>query len=133
MSAIAIDQCSWRRRPLCGFIHQRRSLAMLLIHDSPSLQVGPQDFDKFVSPFRPLGRAGGLNDMLPDVIFHDLGHKAVDGAPHGGDELEHLRTFRLGFKGALNGFDLAAHAMYAGNELLFLANSMGHRLSFIIV
>ena len=64
--------------------------------------------------------------MEANVVLHHLGHQAVHGAAHRGDDLQHVGAADLGFERALDGFDLTADTPHPGQKLRFFANSVGH-------
>src|SRR6266496_3129409 len=49
---------------------------------SSSFQVGADDLNDVVGSF--FGRLGIAGHVIPDVVLHQLGHQAIDGAPGGG-------------------------------------------------
>src|ERR1700740_26072 len=56
----------------------------------PSLQVASDDVDHFLGSF--FGRLRILRHVIPDVIFQQLAHKAVDRSSGCCQALEHVRA-----------------------------------------
>ncbi|MDX6461756.1 MAG: hypothetical protein QOE55_5453 [Acidobacteriaceae bacterium] len=50
----------------------------------------------------------GLHHVLPDVVFEDVGHEAVDTAADVGEEHEDVGAIGVAAEGALDGVDLTA-------------------------
>jgi hypothetical protein len=68
----------------------------------------------------------GGEQVQADVVLEDLGHQAVDAAAHVGKQHENVGAVVAGGERALDGVDLAADALDAGDELLFFLVDVGH-------
>jgi hypothetical protein len=68
----------------------------------------------------------GIDQMHADVIFDHFAHQAVDRAPRGRDELQHVGTADFLLKRPLDGLDLSPNAPHAIQEFGFLSDGMGH-------
>ena len=64
--------------------------------------------------------------MLAHVILENLRHQAVDGAARRGQEMHHVGAVGVALEGALDGFDLAANAADAVEQLLLVADGVSH-------
>ena len=96
----------------------RRGLANQL------LQVGADDFDEVIG-----GLFGGLclpRHMIPDVVFHEFAHKAVDGSAGRSEALKDVGTMGVFLERALNGFELADDFLGASEEVEFFAGEVRH-------
>jgi hypothetical protein len=56
--------------------------------------------------------------VLADVVFEDLGHEAVDAATDVGEQHKDIGAVGVSAVGALDGIDLAANALDAGEKFL---------------
>src|SRR5450432_3254205 len=61
------------------------------------LEVAVDDIDQFVRRLRPraLRASPGCHEMLPDVVFDNLGQKTADGAPAGREETHDFAACRV--------------------------------------
>jgi hypothetical protein len=79
------------------------------------LQITLNDFDQVFC----CQRTGGIrlpqriDDLRPDVVFQDFGHKSVDGASRAGDEPQQVGTSDVLFECPFDGFDLTANPAHA--------------------
>jgi hypothetical protein len=89
-----------------------------------SLEVGANDLDNVVGGF--LGRSGIAGHMVSDVVFHQFGHEAVDGAASGGEALESVGARLVFIEGAEDTFELANNFLGAIDEVEFFAGGMRH-------
>src|SRR5690606_3159757 len=92
-----------------------------------SLEVGPHQRGHLVHAGLALrGRVGRLPELLADMLFHDLGHQAIDRAADGRDLLQHRGAIRPGLQRALQRLGLAADAAHAGQHALLFLGTVGH-------
>jgi hypothetical protein len=75
------------------------------------LQVGANKVDEVFGNVRSDGFCSLAGKVQADVVFHDLGHEAVDSAADGGELHEDLGAFVGGLKRTLHGGDLSADAL----------------------
>ena len=68
--------------------------------------------------FRGLGIA---RHVVADVVFHQFGHEAIDGATSGGEALEDLRAGIIFVQSAQDAFELADDFLAAVDEVEFFA------------
>jgi hypothetical protein len=88
-----------------------------LLPASTSFQVRAHDLDDIVGGlFRRFGIA---RHVVSNVIFHQLGHEAVDGAARGGQALEGISAGLILVECAKNAFELADDFLGAIDELEF--------------
>jgi hypothetical protein len=85
-----------------------------------------QLFDRKCTLFVRLSQ--GIDDPHPNVIFHDLGHKTVDGAPNAGNELQHVGTADFLFERTLDRFNLTANSPHAVKQFGLLPSCIQHAL-----
>jgi len=64
--------------------------------------------------------------MLAQMVFHNLGGQAGHRAARGGELAQDLAARPFGLKRALDPLDLALETTNAGDELLFVADGVGH-------
>jgi hypothetical protein len=87
-------------------------------------EVGADEVDEVLGYFlRGERGAAGLHHVLTDVVFEDLGHEAVDTAADVGEEHEDIGAVGVAAEGALDGVDLTADALDAGEEFFVLTMS----------
>src|SRR5437016_7235068 len=93
-----------------------------------SLEVGAHDVDQLVGTAGTLEvpLAPGIDHVQANMVFHHLGHEAVHGAAHRGDELQYLGAAELALEGALGRLDLAADAAHPIQQLRLLADGVSH-------
>jgi hypothetical protein len=104
------DLCNW------GAMNRRMGIALF--------EVGADEVDEVLGYFlRGERGATGLHHVLADVVFEDLGHEAVDAAADVGEEHEDVGAVSVAAEGALDGVDLTADALDAGEEFLVLTMS----------
>src|SRR5271169_4512619 len=90
-------------------------------------QVRTDDVDEVLGGLPLLGfRPGAAERVIPDMTFDHLRHQAVHRAAGGGNEPQHVATFRLALERARERLDLPADTGDAMRELLLLANGVGH-------
>ena len=77
--------------------------------------------------FRGLGFS---RHVIADVVFHQLGHEAVDGAAGGGEALEGFGAGFVFIEGAEDAFELADNFLGAIEEVEFFAGKMRHGLVY---
>jgi hypothetical protein len=70
----------------------------------PSLQVGGYNLDQILCGF--LGGFGIPRHVVAYVVFHQLGHKAVDGSSRRGQSLQHVHALFVFAQGTQDGFQL---------------------------
>jgi hypothetical protein len=89
-------------------------------------QVGSQDVDEFLGSARPHGVCvmRGIDNMFPDVAFHQLDGESPDGTTHRRGQLEDARALGFGLQGALYRLDLSLDAPHAGDQLGFIGDGM---------
>ena len=68
-------------------------------------QVGANNLNEVLSGF--FRRLGFPIHVIANVVFHKLGHEAVDGSATCRETLKHLSARRVLVKGAEDGFELA--------------------------
>jgi hypothetical protein len=73
---------------------------------------------------------GLVQQMVEDVTLDHLCHQAVDGATRRDDLVQDDRTVILFVERTLDGFDLAAQALGAVQQLGFVTDGMGHGREF---
>jgi len=89
------------------------------------LQIGADEVDEVLGDLlRGEGVLAGLQHVLADVVFEDLAHEAVDAAADVGEQHEDVGAVGVAGEGALDGIDLAADALDAGEEFFVL--TMAH-------
>jgi hypothetical protein len=87
-------------------------------------EIGAHQVDEVLGYFlRGERGATGLHHVLADVVFEDLGHEAVDAAADVGEEHEDVGAVSVAAEGALDGVDLTADALDAGEEFFVLTMS----------
>ena len=87
-------------------------------------EVGADEIDEVLGYFlRGERGATGLQHVLADVVFEDLGHEAVDTAADVGEEHEDVGAVSVAAEGALDGVDLTTDALDAGEEFFVLTMS----------
>ena len=91
---------------------------------SISFEVGADDLNDIVGGF--FGRLRIARHVIADVVFHQFGHEAIDGAASGGEALERVGARFIFVEGAKNAFELADDFLGAVDEVEFFARSMGH-------
>ena len=69
---------------------------------------------------------GIARHVVADVVFHEFGHEAVDGAASGGEALEGFGARFVLVEGAQDAFELADDFLGAVNEVEFFAGSVRH-------
>jgi hypothetical protein len=110
-------------------IQKRLQRCVRLGRDEPThwialFEVGADEVDEVLGYFlRGERGATGLHHVLADVVFEDLGHEAVDSAADVGEEHENVGAVSVAAKGALDGVDLTADALDAGEEFFVLTMS----------
>ena len=89
------------------------------------LEVRPnkidQVFGQFMRRTRNLMRRKKVKSYM---VFQNLGHQAVDTAPHVRQQHENVGAVVVGGKGTFDGVDLAANPFDASNQLLFFFVNM---------
>jgi hypothetical protein len=90
----------------------------------PSLQIGADNLDDIVGSFP--GRLRIARHVIPDMVFHELAHQAVDGTTSGGEPLEDVGALFVFVEGAKNAFELADDFLGTRDEIEFFARSMRH-------
>jgi hypothetical protein len=94
-------------------------------------EVGADEVDEVLGYFlRGERGATGLQHVLADVVFEDLGHEAVDTAADVGEEHEDVGAVGVAAEGALDGVDLTADTFDAGEEFFVL--TMSHLCCLVI-
>jgi hypothetical protein len=91
---------------------------------SNSFKVRSNDLDNVVGGF--LGRSGIAGHVVSDVVFHQFGHEAVDGAASGGETLKSVGARLVFIEGAEDAFELANDFLGAIEEVEFFAGGMRH-------
>ncbi|HXP10021.1 MAG TPA: hypothetical protein VN828_16070 [Acidobacteriaceae bacterium] len=87
-------------------------------------EVSADEVDEVLGYFlRGERGATGLHHVLADVVFEDLGHEAVDTAADVGEEHEYVGAISVAAEGALDGVDLTADALDAGEKFFVLTMS----------
>jgi len=66
--------------------------------------------------------------MIADVVLHQLGHEAVDGAARGGKALEGVRAGLIVVQRAKNAFELPDDFLGAVDQVQFFARGVRHFL-----
>lgn len=69
-----------------------------------------------------------MRHVIADVIFHELTHKAIDGAACRGKALEHISARFVGVESAQNAVELTNYFLGAVNEVEFFSRSVAHIL-----
>ena len=64
--------------------------------------------------------------MIADVVLHQLGHEAVDGAARGGQALEGVRARLIVVQSTKNTFELPDDFLGAVDQVQFFARSVRH-------
>jgi hypothetical protein len=77
-----------------------------------------------------LGGFGRARHVIPNVVFHQLSHQAVDGSSCRRQLLKHLRTRSVVLKSSLNGFKLAHHFLGAVHQIQLLSRRVGHFVDY---
>ena len=91
---------------------------------STSFQISADNLNDVGSRFfRGFGIA---RHVIADVVFHQLGYEAVDGAAGGGEALKGFGAGIIFVQGAQNTFELADYFFGAVDEIQFFARSMRH-------
>jgi hypothetical protein len=85
-------------------------------------EVGADDLNDIVGGF--FGRFRIPRHVIPDVVFHQLSHQAVDGAARGGQALQHVSALLIFVEAAEDAFELANDFLGARDEVEFFARSM---------
>ena len=86
---------------------------------STLFEIGADDLDDIVGGFfRGFGIAG---HVVADMVFHQFGHEAIDGAASGGETLEGFRARVVFVEGAHDAFELADDFLGAVDEVQFFA------------
>jgi hypothetical protein len=62
--------------------------------------------------------------LIPDVVFHKFGHKAVDSSTRSREALKHIGARRIFVKSTEDGFELADHFLGSINEAQFFSREM---------
>src|SRR3569832_1740285 len=93
-----------------------------------SLQIGPNYIDQVGRTLGLVGvlLAGGVDDVMADVVFQQLGGEAVDGAAHRGHQHQHVGAAELGFQRALDRLDLSLDAPDPADQLRFVLDGVRH-------
>jgi hypothetical protein len=87
-------------------------------------EIGADEIDEVLGYFlRGERGATGLHHVLADVVFEDLGHEAIDTAADVGEKHEDVGAVSVAAEGALDGVDLTADALDAGEEFFVLTMS----------
>lgn len=68
----------------------------------------------------------GGKHMLAQMVLHHLRHQPVHGPTHGSDLAQDLGAGCLGLQCSFDAFHLAPDTAHASDQLLFLANGVGH-------
>ncbi len=86
------------------------------------------DIDELLSGYdlRRVARLAGIHHVFSDVVLDDLRDKAIQGAAARGCLLKDRSAFVVGIDGALNRFDLAAHAFETIQKLGFFFGDVTH-------
>ena len=87
-------------------------------------EVGADDVDDIVGGF--LGGFGIAGHVIADVVFHEFGHEAVDGAASGGEALESFGARFVLVEGAQDAFELADDFLGAVDEIEFFSGGVRH-------
>jgi len=87
-------------------------------------QVRADDLDDVVGGF--FRRLGIARHVIADVIFHELGHEAINGAARGGKALEGVGAWLIVVERAKNALELADDFLGAVNEIQFFPGSVRH-------
>jgi len=64
--------------------------------------------------------------VVADVVFHEFGHEAVNGAASGGKPLQGVGARFVLVEGAQDAFQLADNFLGAVDEIQFFARSVRH-------
>jgi hypothetical protein len=89
---------------------------------STSFQVAADNLNDIVGGFF---RGFGIpRHVIANVVFHQLGHEAVDGAASGGEALEGVGARLIFMKRAKNAFELPDDFLGAIDEIEFFSRSM---------
>jgi hypothetical protein len=90
---------------------------------SELFQIGADEVDEvFGDLMRGERGLAWLHHVLADVVFEDFGHEAIDAAADVGEH-EDVGAVGIAGKGALDGVDLAADTLDAGDKLFVLTMS----------
>jgi hypothetical protein len=95
-------------------------------------QVAANDFDEglggiFIEGTRMLLR---IDEVMFDMLLDNLSHQAGDRAANPCNEVQHLLTTRLVYKGALDGINQAADSTNARDQFFFMLECMAHELKY---
>lgn len=90
-------------------------------------QVGLEDIDEFVGTFVGVLAAFGFDDVMDEVVGHELGHEGIHASACGGDELQDVNTCAvLVVQSAFDGVHLSTDAAQASVEFVALLQHMSH-------
>jgi hypothetical protein len=65
--------------------------------------------------------------VIADVIFHQLSHQTIDGAPGRGQALQHFRALFVLVQGSQHGFELANDFFCAVYQVYFFCGGVRHQ------
>jgi hypothetical protein len=85
----------------------------------PLLKVSSHDLNDVVGGF--FGGLGVAGHVVADVILHQFGHQAVDGAADGGEALENVGARLVLIESAENAFELPGNFLGAIYEIQFFS------------
>jgi hypothetical protein len=85
-------------------------------------KISADDLDDVVGGF--FRRFGFARHVIANVIFHQFGHEAVDGAASRGEALENVSTGIIGVQGAKDAFELADDLFSAIDKVEFFSGHM---------
>jgi hypothetical protein len=88
------------------------------------LQISADDLDYVLGGF--FGGFGILRHVIEDVVLHELGHQAVDGAASSGQAVKHFGALLVLIEAFEDGFQLADDFLGAVDEIQFFSGRMRH-------
>jgi hypothetical protein len=91
---------------------------------SSSFQVAADNLNDIVGGF--FRRFGIARHVIADMVFHQFGHQAVDGAASGGEALECVGARLIFMECAKNAFELPDDFLGAVDQIQLFSRSMRH-------